>query len=174
MADSCSQQGIVFYSVYPQKAVAFMQGTHSWLLVDEALQGDMRRFNHQIKPSLLAMGIDHYNSHTLEEVIHLPHLPWQAYQGIKIGYWGGKRLVMVDQPGIRWPLWDIKIFTDYLIIEDNGINSLEPLLTQFECGTLVIGSSNRKRLAAQLQVEAKQLQLNSHHLCEQGALQVDW
>jgi competence protein ComEC len=169
-----SQQGIVFYSVYPHEALAFVQGTHSFLLMEEGLKSNSKRFNHQIKPHLLASGIAHHDNYTLEEAIRLPHLPWQEYQGIKIGYWGGKRFIMIDQPGIQWPLWNTKIFTDYLIIKGNSINSLGRLLAQFECGTLVIGSSNRKRLAAQLQVEARQLQINSHYLFEQGALQVDW
>jgi len=168
------QQGVVFYSVYPQEALSFLQGTHALLLIDEGLRSNSKRFNHQIKPHLLASGIDHHDNYTLEEAIRLPHLPWKEYQGIKIGYWGNKRFVVVDQAGIDWPIWNTKIFTDFLVIEGNSTKSLAPIVAQFECGTLVIGSSNRKRLAAQLQLEAQQLQLNSHHLCEQGALQVDW
>lgn len=168
------QQGIIFYSVYPQQAMAFIDGCHSWLLVDEALQSNKKKINHQIKPSLLARGLYHYNSYTLAEVIAWPHGLCKAYQGIKVAYWRGKRLIIIDQPGIQWPLWNIKVETDYLIVEGNSVDSLAPLLTQFECSTLVIGSSNRKQLAAKLQMEAKLLKINSYHVGEQGALQVNW
>jgi competence protein ComEC len=169
-----SQQGIVFYSVYPHEAMAFIHGTHSWLLVDEVLRRDTKKFNNQIKPNLLARGIDHYTNYTLEESIRLSHLPWQEYQGIKIGYWGQKRFILIDQPNVHWPLCDTKIFADFLIIAHNSIKSLQPLVTQFEYNTLVIGSSNSKRLTTQLQLEAQQLHLPIHVLSEQGALQVDW
>lgn len=54
------------------------------------------------------------------------------------------------------------------------MKSLQPLITQFEFNTLVIGSSNSKRLTTQLQLEAQQLYLPIHVLGEQGALQADW
>jgi competence protein ComEC len=168
-----SQQGVIFYSVYKHEAMAFVQGTHSLLLVDEGLRKDMKKLNYHIKPNQVARGIATCNSYTLDEVFQLAHLPWQAYHGIKIGYWGGKRFILIDQAGLRWPLCNAKIYTDFLIIAHNSIKTLQPLVSQFEWGTLVIGSSNSKRLITQLQLEAQQLRFPMHVLSKEGALEVE-
>ena len=66
------------------------------------------------------------------------------------------------------------MYVDFLVVEDNALTSLAPLLSQFEIGTLVIGSSNKKQQALQLKAEADQLNISCHSLHEQGALQVYW
>lgn len=169
-----SQQGVILYSVYPHEALAFVQGTQGLCLIDKALQEDTKRCNHQIRPSLLARGIDCLKSYTVEQAIHSSHVPWQMCQGVKLGYWSGKSFVLIDQPGIHFPIWNTKIHTDLVIITHNSVSSLQPLIAQFEWTTLVVGSSNSKQLTKKLQFEAQQLHLPIYVLRNQGALQVNW
>ncbi len=67
-----------------------------------------------------------------------------------------------------------KVHTDFLVVEENALTTLQPLLDRFDFGTLVIGASNRRSLAQKLQEEALKYRLHSHSLLQQGALTVSW
>lgn len=101
-------------------------------------------------------------------------MPWQVYDGIKVGVWQGKTIIIIDHPLPSQTTSGQKTVVDFLVIEKNSVKFLSQLLDRFEFQTLVIGSSNGKELAQELANEAKYHQLHHHNVRIQGALHVTW
>ena len=168
------QRSIIFYSVSPHTAIAFIDGMYGLLLADKALCEDPKTMNYQLHPSLLARGIDDYQAYSFDEVMGKQHMPWQAYEGMKVGIWQGKKIILIDQALPSYPAGGKKMVVDFLVLEKNCVKSLSQLVDRFEIQTLVIGASNSKQRAQQLANEAKHHQMHYHNLRTQGALEITW
>ncbi|OJW67236.1 MAG: hypothetical protein BGO68_01425 [Candidatus Amoebophilus sp. 36-38] len=169
-----SHQGVIFYSIPSHQVVGFFKGSHHVLLVDEQFRKEDKKFNYHIQPSQLAMGIHTNEQCTFIEAVKLPEMPIRNWEDMRVGVWGKKMFVFIDKPVTHWPLINKKLQVDFLVIERNGVSSLRSLVEHFECKTLIIGTSNTKRRAEQLEMEAKELHLKIHVLYKQGALKVCW
>ena len=168
------QQGVIFYSIRNHQAANFIKGTQSTLCTDELFLTYEQHYTYHVKPSQLAMGIRSVKKYSFQEASSSPSFPLQVCTGCSIGVWGNKKFIFIDKPPGHGPWLTQKMYVDFLVVEDNALTSLAPLLSQFEIGTLVIGSSNKKQQALQLKAEADQLNISCHSLHEQGALQVYW
>ena len=169
-----AQRKVVFYSINRHQAVAFIQGRHSTLWTDDNLDPTTQEYAYQIQPSQVAWGITASAHYTLQEAGQWLHFPLHTWQGLRIACWQGKQFIFVDKGSLPLPHWDSKVHTDFLVVEENAVSSLQPLLDRFVFGTLVVGASNTKSTAKQLQEAAAQHGLTSHSLHRQGALVVAW
>lgn len=118
-----SSRGVIFYSVPSHQVVGFFNGGYNVLLVDENFNKENKKFTYHIKPSQLVMGI-----HTNNQGMFTPitaGIPLQMWQRVKIGVWGQKTFVFIDDSTIRWPITAKKLDIDFLIIEQNSIQSLK-------------------------------------------------
>lgn len=167
-----TQKGIIFYSIKQHTAVCFIKGMHSALLIDKPLPDYDKQYTYHIQPSQLARGIHKSVCYTYAEAMNQSDFPWVVWKGLKIGVWGHKRIIILDKDSLpsleRLP----PITTDFLVVEQDALHELRPLLAKFTFHTLILGSSNSKKLALKLKQEADQLQLASHSLHHQGLVQL--
>lgn len=168
------QQGVIFYSIHNHQAVNFIKGPTSTLCTDERFLAHEKKYTYHIKPSQLAMGIRSSNRYSFEEAVSSPDFPLQVWAGFSVGVWGQKKFIFIDKPPVHGPCLTQKMHVNFLVVEANALTRLEPLLSQFEIGTLIIGASNKKQLALQLRAEADKLNLPCHSLHQQGAFQAYW
>lgn len=168
------QQGVIFYSIPGHQAVGLLRSRENLLLVDEDLYKQDKKFTYHIKPSQVAMGIHKNYSYTFKQASDMATISLSDWHGITIGVWGHKKFIFLNKTGSYFPDLHQKIYTDFLVIEGNSIQSLKLLLEQFEFKHLIIGASITKQLDRQLKEEADRLQLNNHSLRQQGALKVFW
>ncbi len=169
-----AQCKVIFYSIDHHKVTAFVKGHQSTLCVDSSFKENPKKYNYHVQPSQGAMGIMSLISYTLDEAVQQQGFPLQAWQGLKLAIWQGKRFFFIDKNTKKLPSLKEKVYTDFLVVEENAVTTLQPLLDRFEFDTLVIGASNKRSLAEQLQAEAEQGGLHSHSLLQQGALTIAW
>ena len=169
-----TQRKVIFYSIGHHQVISFIKGRHSTLWVDRRFQVDSPKYAYHVRPSQMALDITATDTYMLEEVIQQQTFPMQLWHGMKVAVWQGKKFILLDKASKHLPKLAEKVYIDFLVIEENVVTTLRPLLEQFEIGTLVIGASNRRFLAQKLQQEAKECSLYSHSLSQQGALTVAW
>ena len=169
-----TQRKVIFYSIGHHQVISFVKGRHSTLCVDRRFQIDSPKYAYHVRPSQMALDITATDTYMLEEVIQQKTFPMQLWHGMKVAVWQGKKFILLDKASKHLPKLAEKVYIDFLVIEENVVTTLRPLLEQFEIGTLVIGASNRRSLVQKLQKEAKECSLYSHSLSQQGALTVVW
>ena len=165
---------VIFYSIDRHQVVAFIKGRQSTLCVDGRFKDVPHKHCYHVQPSHTALGITSWGSYTLEEAAQQPDFPLQTWQGLKVAVWYGKQFIFLDSGSQPLPRFISKVSTDFLVVENNAVTALQPLLDRFDFDTLVIGASNSRALAQQLQGAATQHGLHSHSLLQQGALTVSW
>lgn len=165
-----SQKKVIFYSINRHQAIAFVDGRYSILWTDKRLQED--KYTYHIAPHQLAIGITSTAHYSRGERAKKQLLPLKTWKGGKVIVWQQKIFIFIDKPSVALPNVTRKIKTDFLVIEENSVHTLQPLLERFDVGRLIIGTSNKKQLALQLKIQAEALNLPSH-LLQQGALTID-
>ncbi|MCU0317897.1 MAG: ComEC family competence protein [Amoebophilaceae bacterium] len=168
------QRKVIFYSIDHHQITAFIQGCHSTLCVDNHFQLDSQLYTYHIQPSQRVLGITSSNTCRLAEAIQQKTWPIRVWEGLKVVVWQGKKFIFIDQDSKNLPHLSTKVHTDFLVIGNNAIKTIQPLLDRFDFGILVIGTSNQIFLAQRLQEEAIQHGVRSHFLSQQGALTVSW
>ncbi|MEL6152457.1 MAG: hypothetical protein AAFQ78_00315, partial [Bacteroidota bacterium] len=168
------QGEVIFYSIGRRRAVAFVKGRHSTLWTDRGLEATNRAYASHIQPGLGAMGVTVANHYAFEDAVQHLGFPMRYWRGLRIAVWQDKLFLFIDQGSLPLPHLTDKVYADFLVVEDNAVTSLQPLLDRFDCATLVIGASNSKQVAQQLQDAAVQYGLHSHSLRRQRALVVSW
>ena len=168
-----SQKKIIFYSINHHSVVALVRGHQSILCVDARFKTKNKKYAYHVQPSQVAMGIRTPIHYTLEEATQ-QHFPWKAEKGLEIAVWQGKKIIFLNKQFRPLSRLIKKIPIDFLVIEENAVATLQPLLAWFDFDTLVIGASNTRALTQQLQEEAEQRCLKSHSLLQQGALTISW
>ena len=169
-----AQCQVIFYSIDRHQVVAFIKGRQSTLCVDGHFKDVPHKHCYHVQPSHTALGITSLASYTLEEVAQQPDFPLQTWQGLQVAVWYGKQFIFLDSGSQPLPRFVAKVHTDFLVVENNAVTALQPLLDRFDFDTLVIGASNSRALAQQLQGAATQHGLHSYSLLQQGALTVSW
>jgi competence protein ComEC len=169
-----TQCKVIFYSIDRHQVAAFIKGRHSTLCVDSRFKTDTQQCAYHVQPSQAALGITSSDTYMLEEAVQPQEFPMQVWHGLRVAVWQGKKFIFLGKRGRDLPRLAEKVHTDFLVVEENAVTTLQPLLDRFRFGTLVIGASNRKFLAQQLQEEAVQHGLHSHSLLQHGALTVSW
>ena len=169
-----TQCKVIFYSIDRHQVIAFVKGCHSTLCVDRSFKVDSPKYAYHVQPSQMALGITSSDTCILEEAVQCQSFPVQIWHGFKLAIWQGKKFIFVDKQSKKLPYLAEKVYTDFLVVEENALTALQPLLDRFDFGTLVIGASNRRSLAQKLQEEALKYRLHSHSLLQQGALTVSW
>lgn len=169
-----AQQKIIFYSLDRHHAYAFVKGRGAVLCVDPSLNVQSSQYSQQVQPSQAALGITAWRVCTLTQASQQLNFPMRVWHQLKIAIWQGKTLMFVDQHWKPLPHLSEKLSIDVLVVENNVLKTLRPLLTRFHIGILIIGATNKYHVAQQLEKEAMQHQLRSYNLRTQGAFTVSW
>ena len=120
------------------------------------------------------MGITSSDTYILGEPTQQKEFPMQLWHGLRAVVWQGKKFILIDRENKNLPRLTEKAYADFLVVEENAATTLQPLLDRFDVGILVIGASNQRFLAQQLQEEAARHHIKSHSLLQHGALTVSW
>lgn len=100
--------------------------------------------------------------------------PLQTWHGVRVAVWLGKKFIFIDNDSRELPRMSKRLYADFVVIEENAVATLQPVLERFDFDTLVIGSSNKMGLSQQLQQEATQRRISNHALLQQGTLTIAW
>ena len=165
-----AQRRVIFYSIKYHQAVAFIRGRQSVLCIDERFKASSRKYDYHVQPSQAALGITSSVSYTLREAAQRPEFPLQTWQGLHVLVWHGQKFIFLGDRSSPLPSFASKVHTDFLVIENNVVTELQPLLDRFDFKMLVIGTSNTQSLTEQLQSSAASRGIHSHSLLKQGAL----
>ena len=165
---------VIFYSIDDHQVTAFVKGCHSILCFGSRAKVNAQQYAYHVQPSQTAFGITSSDTYMLEGAVQHQKLPIQVWHGLNVAVWQGKKFIFIGKSGGDLPHFAEKIPTDFLVVEENAVTTLQPLLDRFDFGTLVIGASNQRFLAQQLQEEAVRHGLRSHSLLQHGALTVSW
>jgi len=168
-----TQCSVIFYSIDHHQVIAFVKSFHSALCIDSRFEVPSEQYDYHVRPSQIALGIKSSDICMLEEEVQNKGFPMQTWYWLKVAVWHGKKFIIINNMK-NLPYLDKKIYTDFLVVEENSVTTLKPLLERFDMGMLVIGTSNRRFLTRKLQREATQHSLGTHSLLEQGALTVSW
>jgi competence protein ComEC len=169
-----TQCKVIFYSIDRHQVTAFIKGRHSTLCVDNRFKVNAQQCAYHVRPSQAALGIISADTYMLEEAVQHQGFPMQVWRGLRVAVWQGKKFIFLGKSGRELPRFAKKVPTDFLVVEENAVTTLQPLLDRFDFGTLVIGASNQRLLAQQLQEVAAQCGLYSHSLLQHGALTISW
>jgi competence protein ComEC len=169
-----AQCKVIFYSIDRHQVTAFIKGRHSTLCVDSSLKVNAQKCAYHLQPSQVALGIISSNIYMLEEAGQHQEFPMRIWCGLRVAVWQGKKFIFLGKSERRLPCFSGKVHTDFLVVEEGAITSLQTLLDRFDFDTLVIGASNQRFLVQKLQKEALKHGLQSHSLSQQGALTVSW
>jgi competence protein ComEC len=168
------QKGLTIYAIKHHTALALIRGMHSWLVLDQLWPNYLKQYAYHIQPNQLARGISHVVAYTYQNAAEQADFPWTLWQGLQIGVWQQKRIIIIDQASLPYLASIPPIKTHFLLLEQDAIKNLQPLLAKFQFDSLIIGSSNSLKRAAQLQQEAVMYGLKPHHVQQQGAFMSFW
>ena len=169
-----AQCKVIFYSIDHHQVVAFVKGRHSTLCFDSSFEVNSPKYAYHVQPSQTALGITSSDTYMLESAVQQQKFPIRDWHGLKVAVWQGKKFIFIDKNSEDLPHLAEKVPTDFLVVEENAVITLQPLLDRLDVGTLVIGASNQRSLAQKLQKEAMQHGLHNHSLLQQGAFTVSW
>ena len=84
----------------------------------------------------------------------------------------GKRICFINDARWRWKKSDLKLSIDYLYISNGYRGTLEELTKLFDINEVVIDASLSAYYTNRLVVECKERNIPTHHLAEEGILQI--
>ncbi|MGI9545521.1 MAG: ComEC/Rec2 family competence protein, partial [Cyclobacteriaceae bacterium] len=155
------QNRAVFYVINDHKAVDFYLGRQAHFMSDPDIGSSL--IDYHLTPGRVQSGV----------ATNIQPLEGQAKENLKLLVWQGKTFAWIDAPFDQSKLMP-KISLDILIVENNSIKSLKELSDRIAFKTLIIGSTNRTRLAEKLRKEAEDLAINYHSLPLQGAFEINF
>ena len=153
------QEKAIFYAVNQATAVDFIKGDKAVFIGSNGEKGEL---DYHIRPHRLASGIKDVDFVTLDQEQVKPWFPLS---------FAGKRYLFIRRPLSHYT--SERIHTDYLILCENSVNSLEEVTGLFDFENLIIDGSNSWFTTDQLISEAKQMNFCYHTTKRQGALLIE-
>jgi competence protein ComEC len=139
---------------FKHTTITLSKGAYSLALVDQ--QDTLsQQLNASDKSYTSLNGRKPNEVYTLQQAITNPDLPITLWNGLVLGTWGKKRWAIINKPILNKFNCNKKLFIDYVIISNNSLNQLQPLLEKIEFEHLIIDRSNSKRNIRSLQKEVK-------------------
>lgn len=157
--NQAKQNRAIFYSIHDHQAVDFYLGRQAHFMSDAEITANL--IDYHIAPARVQWGV----------AAEVATLEGKREENLKLLAWQGNTFAWLDAPFDR-NMSKPKITTDFLIVENNSITSLEDLSDRMSFNTLIIGSTNQSWLAQKLGEEAEDLAINYHSLPLQGAFEI--
>lgn len=148
---------ILFYNVRGCPAVHLVSDTgNSWIGTTDSL------------PNLSTL-MNQANPYWIHHQLEIPKMLTNKNQ---IVYFRGKRICFINDVRWRWKENDLKLSIDYLYISNGYRGTLEELTKLFDINEVVIDASLSAYYTNRLVVECKERNIPTHHLAEEGILQI--
>ena len=148
---------ILFYNVRGCPAVHLVSDTgNSWIGTTDSL------------PNLGTL-MNQANPYWIHHQLEIPKMLTNKNQ---IVFFRGKRICFINDARWRWKESDLKLSIDYLFISNGYRGTLEELTKLFDINEVVIDASLSAYYTNRLVVECKERNIPTHHLAEEGILQI--
>ena len=148
---------ILFYNVRGCPAVHLVSDTrNSWIGTTDSLPN---------LGTLMSQANPYWIHHQLE-------IPKMLTNNNQIVNFRGKRICFVNDARWRWKQSDLKLSIDYLYISNGYRGTVEELTELFDINEVVIDASLSAYYTNRLIVECKERNIPTHHLAEEGILQI--
>ena len=149
---------IIFHSIPGHSAVQLINGFESKVIVDRFLLKNTNMIKRKILPVQLQEGISSSTIFKKEQL--------RSWKGFWIIYFGGKKILWINDCPSANIILSAKIELDLVIISSDSIKDLEEILRIFDPKKVIFDCSNQKKLAFELSDQANLLNLTNVNLFE--------
>ncbi|MEK6780577.1 MAG: ComEC/Rec2 family competence protein [Bacteroidota bacterium] len=156
-----NRRQLIVYRVNGHGAMEWIDHGKSYFFSDSSLVNDWERIRFHIRPNRIASGVGN---------IHINDTKFmESANGLRYFKFRDKKVFWVDQKNSKLPN---KVITDYLIIGNNAVSSLDKIQGKIEFGQLILDSSNSIAYSNRILREAKSREISIHAVLNQGAFTI--
>lgn len=155
------QRKLIVYRVNGHGAIEWMDHGKSYFYSDSSLLNDQERIRFHIRPNRIASGVG--NTITNDSIF------FKSFNGFRYFNFQDNKVLWVTQRNCELPN---KVITDYLIIGNNAVSSLDKILEKVKFQQLILDSSNSLAYSTKILKEAKSKNISIHTVLTQGAFSV--
>lgn len=152
---------LIVYRVNGHGAVEWIAHGKAYFYSDSTLLNDQERIRFHIRPNRIASGVG--NIFTNDSIFQ------KSLNGFRFYNFQDNKVLWVSQKNCELPN---KVITDYLIIGNNAVSSLDKIVGKIEFRQLILDSSNSLTYATKILKEAKSRNIAIHSVLTQGAFSV--
>ncbi len=156
--EEVSRKQLIVYRVNGHHAMEWITYGKSYFYCDSTLINDQERIRFHIRPNRVASGVGTIHTNELAFLTTINGLRYFNFKRAKV--------LLVDQKSTILP---DKVVTDYLIISNNAISSLDKILESVEFKILILDSSNTLYYSNKMVAQATSKNISVHSVLTQGA-----
>ena len=156
--EEMNHKQLVVYRVAGHSAMEWIDQGKSYFYADSALLIDEERIRFHIRPNRIACGVGttYTNDHTFVK----------SANGLRYFNSCGAKVLLIDQKNGQLPN---KVITDYVIIANNAVSSLDRILSSVTFNRLILDSSNSPFYVEKILKQASEKNISTHSVLTQGA-----
>ena len=152
---------LIVYRVNGHGAMEWIDHGKAYFYSDSTLLNDQERIRFHIRPNRIASGVG--NILTNDSIFQ------ESLNGFRFYDFQNNKVLWVSQKNCELPN---KVITDYLIIGNNAVSSLDKIEGKIEFRQIILDSSNSLTYATKILNEAKSRNIAIHSVLTQGAFSV--
>ena len=153
-----NRKQLIVYKVNGHGAMEWIDHGKSYFYSDSTLVNDLERIRFHIRPNRIASGVGNIQ-------VNQPMF-MKSLDGLRYFNFNENKVLWVDQKNSNLPN---KVITDYLIIGNNAVNSLDNIQGKIEFKHLILDSSNSLAYSNRILREAKLKSISIYSVLTQGA-----
>ena len=156
--EEVNRQQLVIYRVNGHGVMEWINHGKSYFYTDSILIADQERIRFHIRPNRIATGVG---------AIHVnDSLFMKTLNGIHCFNFNKRKVLLVNQKNSNLP---DKVNTDYLIIGNNAVSSLDKICDKIKFRQLILDSSNSSAYSQRMVKEARAKNISIYSVLNQGA-----
>ncbi|MEQ9467801.1 MAG: ComEC/Rec2 family competence protein [Ekhidna sp.] len=156
---------LVFYEISNKTAIDFIDGHKATLYIDEFSPDELELLSFQINPNRLSSHLRPIS----ESILSFQHAGFEKKEAIQSGMIAGKKFIIFDSTTFHLDFGG-RIETDFIILNNQSVKSLEWLKEHFATDLIIVGNKNSMYYSRKMRAQAKEQRLTIHSLKEDGAL----
>lgn len=149
---------LTIYKINGHGAMEWIDDGRSYFYSDSSLVNDLERIRFHIRPNRVASGV---GSVTVNDSLLM-----KSSTGFRYFNFLNRKALWIDQKNCNLPN---KVITDYLIIGNNAVSSLDKIKDNIEFQQLILDSSNSRAYSIRMLGEARLKNISVHSVITQGA-----
>ncbi|WP_424962067.1 ComEC/Rec2 family competence protein [Ekhidna sp.] len=158
---------LVFYEISDKIAVDHIKGHQGILYIDDFEKTELDLLSFQINPHRLASHLEPIK----ESILTFEEADFVQKETIRFGQIAGKRFLIFDSTTFHLEFKGV-VKTDYLIINNGAVKSLEWLDKHFDFDQLIVSNKNSGFYSKKMKAESAEIGMNLHSMNYDGALVV--
>ncbi|MEQ6166898.1 ComEC/Rec2 family competence protein [Ekhidna sp. MALMAid0563] len=158
---------LVFYEISDKIAIDHVKGHQGMLYIDDFEASELDLLSFQINPHRLASHLRPIK----ESILTFEEAGFAKKEAIRFGQIAGKRFLIFDSTTFHLDFKGV-VKTDYLIINNGAVKSLEWLKKHFDFDQLILSNKNSSYYINKMKAKADETSLDIHCMNTDGALRV--